>query len=95
MNLFRPKKKEEVKKDLQNFFFVKGNLWTDMPFDVTLLNPEGISIHVEGNVYLGAEENQAPEDGIWIPAERLPKKIKDVIAYSVIFDEVKKMGINI
>ena len=94
--IFRAKKKEEVEEDmrLQNFFFVEGDLWTDYPFDVTELDPRGIVLHVRGDVYLGVGEPNVTEGGIWIPRDRLPSKIKDIVAYSGIFNYINDLRIK-
>jgi len=86
MSLFRAKTKEEVKEEIaqSNFFFVDGDLYTDYPFNMSLLDPEGITLHVTGDVFLSFNESEVPEDGTWIPQSQFPSKLKDVVAYSKI-----------
>jgi len=75
----------------RNTFLVKGNLYTNMDFDPTLLerNENNVTVHVKGDVFFGVirpPKNQKDGDmyidyGVFIATHG---PINDVIAFSKI-----------
>jgi hypothetical protein len=73
--------------DLSKCILIDGQMWTDFPFDTGLLQPDGITIHVSGDVILSAKKENVlnSPNHFWIPRSSLPPIIKDIIAYSKVF----------
>jgi len=67
--------------------FVKGNIYTNMTFDIGLLSKEGVEVHAKRNVFLGIKERpdkMRPEDFYLDYGEfvGLYGPIRDIVAYS-------------
>jgi hypothetical protein len=68
---------------------VRGNIYTDMPFEPALLAGDGITIHSKRDIFFGIMErpNKMRTEDFYFSFEEFTKKygpIKDLVAFSEI-----------
>ena len=76
--------------DNEKTLVIRGNIYTDMPFEPSLLAKDGITIHSKKDIFFGIKEKpnrMRPED-FYFNYEDFIKRygpIKDIIGFSDIF----------